>query len=281
MSSPNTQGKSDDLQFDRAQTSSGQPTGAGTSVSCVVCKRAIETEYYTANGKPVCRDCRQRVETESATPRGAGTLLRALTYGIGAAIAGAAIYYAVMAIADLEIGIVAILIGYMVGYAVRKGAAGRGGRRFQIIAAVLTYWAVGLAYSPFAFKGMIEGKGPKTTASSVSDSAVSAGRIADSARANALGDSVHATNVDTTAKPVTRKSAEPVSTKAFIVALGALLFLVFALPVVAIFGSMPSGLISAFIIFIGLRQAWKMTAGTKVEFSGPHKVGGGPAKATS
>ena len=41
----------------------------------------------------------------------------------------------------------------MVGWAIRKGTAGRGGRRFQILAAVLTYWAVGLAYTPLAFKG--------------------------------------------------------------------------------------------------------------------------------
>jgi len=61
---------------------------------------------------------------EATSGKGAGKLIRAGVFGLGAAIAGAAIYYAVMAIADLEIGIVAILIGYMVGYAVRKGAAG-------------------------------------------------------------------------------------------------------------------------------------------------------------
>ena len=52
--------------------------------------------------------------------------------GLGAGIVGAAIYYAVIAITHLEIGIVAILIGYMVGRAVRKGARGHGGLRFQI-----------------------------------------------------------------------------------------------------------------------------------------------------
>ena len=65
-----------------------------------------------------------------------------------AAIPGAILYYAVIAITNFEIGIVAIAIGYMVGWAVRKGAGGRGGRRFQVLALVLTYWAVGLAYTP-------------------------------------------------------------------------------------------------------------------------------------
>ena len=62
----------------------------------------------------------------------------AAIFGLGAALAGAAIYYAVIAITHFEIGLVAILIGYMVGYAVRKGAGGRGGLRFQILAALLT-----------------------------------------------------------------------------------------------------------------------------------------------
>ena len=86
-------------------------------------------------------------------PRGAGPFVMALLFGLGAGIAGAIIYYAVIAITNFEIGIVAILIGYMVGYAVRKGAGGRGGRRFQVLAVALTYIAVGLAYTPIAMKG--------------------------------------------------------------------------------------------------------------------------------
>src|SRR5690349_309750 len=153
MSSPETQGKNDDLQFDRAQTSAGagQPGASAPTVTCVACRRAIDTEYFTVNGKAVCRDCRQQVEAQLATPQDIGTLVRALVLGIGAAIAGAAIYFAVAYFGHLEIALVAILIGYMVGYMVRKGAAGRGGRRFQITAAALTYWSVGLAYSSLVF----------------------------------------------------------------------------------------------------------------------------------
>ena len=60
-------------------------------------------------------------------------------------------------------------------------------------------------------------------------------------------------------------------------ALGALAVLVFALPVISVFGSLPFGLISALIIFIGMRQAWKMTATPELQISGPYKVGGGRA----
>jgi hypothetical protein len=45
------------------------------------------------------------------------------------------------------------------------------------------------------------------------------------------------------------------------------------LPVLMIVGSFPSGLISAFIIFIGMRQAWRMTGAPSLEILGPYRVG--------
>jgi hypothetical protein len=203
-----------ELQFDRVETSAGGGAAQATpGVRCAVCGKDVGDRYYNANGKPICENCRDVVLSATVTPRSPGLLAVATLFGLGAAIAGAAIYYAVIAIANLEIGIVAILIGYMVGWAVRRGAGGRGGRRFQIVAVVLTYWAVGLAYAPLAYRGM----------------------------PNA--------------------------------ALGALFPLIFALPVISVFGSMPFGLISALIIFIGMRQAWVMTAAPKLDISGPYRVG--------
>ena len=140
MSSDDVQTGRDELQFDRVETSGEQPgeRTAGPDVTCVVCGKSVGSEYYHINDKPVCESCRQTVIAAAVTPRTAGPLVRAGLFGLVAAIAGAAIYYAVIAITKFEIGLVAILIGYMVGYMVRKGAGGRGGRRFQILAVVLT-----------------------------------------------------------------------------------------------------------------------------------------------
>src|SRR4029079_11991284 len=139
----------DALQFDRVVAGSSaaavRPTGG---VVCAACQTAIPTEYFDLRGHVVCAPCRHRLESAAEPPRGAVPLLIAGACGLGAGIAGAIVYYSVIAIAHLEIGIVAILIGYMVGYAVRRGAGGRGGLRFQILAAVLPYGAVGLAYAP-------------------------------------------------------------------------------------------------------------------------------------
>ena len=53
-----------------------------------------------------------------------------------------------------------------------------------------------------------------------------------------------------------------------------------ALPVLVVIGSLPSGLISAFIIFIGMRQAWKMTGAPVVKVLGPYRVGVSQAAAS-
>jgi hypothetical protein len=181
-------------------------------------------------------------------------------FGLGAGIVGAAIYYAVIAIANLEIGIVAILIGYMVGYAVRKGAGGRGGRRFQVLAVALTYLSVALAYTPLAVKQAIDGDRDTAT----------------TAAAPASGDDGHAARPATDSGPVA--TPKPSGRRALMMVVF-LLAIVAALPVMVVVGSLPSGLISAFIIFIGMRQAWRMTGTPVLQILGPYRVG--PAATTS
>jgi hypothetical protein len=126
------------LNFDTAATPTTLLTASG--VTCAACQRALDTEYFDINGLSVCGACRDVVTRQAQTPRDWATLAKAGAFGVGAAIAGAALYYAVIKITNLEIGLVAIAIGYMVGYAVKRATAGRGGRRFQVLALVLTYW---------------------------------------------------------------------------------------------------------------------------------------------
>jgi hypothetical protein len=263
----------DALQFDRV-VGAGAPDDASRSagVVCANCGTAIATEYFHVGAHPVCAPCRDLVQASVATPRGWGALVKAAVYGVGAAIAGAIIYYAVIAITGWQIGIVAILIGYMVGYMVRKGAGGKGGRRFQIVALVLTYWSVGLAYSPMALEG--DAKDEKNAVSQT-DSSRAAPR--DSSAAVRSDSSITSAPAATTrnAKATPHEGAGRV----LLVGIGAILLLTFVLPVLMVVGSLPSGLISAIIIFIGLRQAWRMTAAPVLSVSGPYKVGAGPSSA--
>ena len=235
-----------DLQFETAVPQAGAPA-AGAS-QCGYCARPIGAEYYDVSGRTTCGTCHATIDTLMQTPRGAGPLLMAALFGVVAGIAGAIIYYAVIAITKLEIGIVAILIGYMVGYAVRKGAGGRGGRRFQVLAVVLTYTAVGLAYTPIAFRAALNDRKPSTAGAPAS------------APAN------------------TQSTADPAAPRPSLIKLVALLAgFVVALPVLVIASNLPGGLITGAIIFFGMQQAWRMTGLPPVVISGPFRVGDGPA----
>ena len=137
------------LQFDRVETDRRQGTPPPSEgLGC----KAIRTEYFSWNGAPLCETCKATLETARRTANAWSTFGRAVVFGIGATIAGAVLYYGVIAITKLEIGLVAIAIGYMVGYSVRRGSRGWGGRRYQILALLLTYYSVGLAYFPLAMQ---------------------------------------------------------------------------------------------------------------------------------
>jgi len=236
------------LQFDRAVSS--QPASPGLSVTCAACRKSIADEYYDVNGHTVCARCRTVLEASAETPAGMGPLAIAAACGFFAALAGSIIYYVILDFAHLEIGIVAVLIGYMVGYAVRKGARG-GGLRFQILAVVLTYAAVAFAYAPILIRGTIEAQNKKRATQQT--------QVTGSTQAS----------VSPSAEPSSRR----IDPTAAVVGIATLLALSFALPVLIIFNTFPSGLISAFIILFGLRQAWKMTAAPHIQVLGPYRVG--------
>jgi hypothetical protein len=104
------------LQFETAIPSVPADTGSHQQgVTCVACQRAILDKYFDVNAQSVCEACRNEIAQQVETPREWGVLGRACLFGFVAAILGAVLYYAVIAITDFEIGIVAITIGYMVG----------------------------------------------------------------------------------------------------------------------------------------------------------------------
>jgi hypothetical protein len=247
---------SEPLQFDRVVADDSISAGLRDRVAarCVVCGTAINTDYYQVNDKVVCDRCRVAVEASAETPSGVAPFVRAGLFGLGAGLFGAIVYYAVIAILNLEIGIVAILIGYMVGYAVRTGAGGRGGRRFQVLAVALTYASIALAYTPMVF-----------TPPSEPDK-----QVTQSAPAAEAG-----------GRPVSASSAAPARQRSPIIVLGLLLGFIAALPVIIIFGSLPSGLISGAIIFFGMSQAWRMTGVPKLKILGPYRVGAASASASA
>lgn len=135
------------LQFDRAEFVS--PAGA----SCARCKAPLTVGYYTVGRDVLCAACAAHAVEVMRGGSGVGRGLRAIVLGVLASGLGAGIYFAVAEITGVEIGLVAIVVGFLVGIAVRIGSRGRGGGFYQLLAVFLTYAAIGASY--FA-TGMVE-----------------------------------------------------------------------------------------------------------------------------
>src|ERR1035437_6778208 len=122
-----------DLQFQHAEPIAEASSSEGSAPACVVCKQPVGGAYYQAQGQAVCPPCAERIRTgqQTAPPL---SLMRAALYGSGAALGGCALYALVAIVLHAEIGLIAILVGWMVGKAIRHGSYGRGGRPQQILA---------------------------------------------------------------------------------------------------------------------------------------------------
>lgn len=224
-----------DIQFQHAEPLPPPPP-EGTAL-CVACHTPITGQYFHAQGQVVCPMCADRIQSgQQKAP--AASLWRAALYGAGAALAGSIIYASVALLFKLEIGLIAILIGFMVGKAVRHGSRGLGGRPQQILAVVLTYFAITTSYIPVFIAAQIN---------------------------------------KPAAQAQQQKSAEPVAQEKPRMGLGMILvMLVFLAAAAPFFGlTSISGLIGLFIIFIGLQRAWHMTGRGELLIMGPYE--GAPA----
>jgi hypothetical protein len=148
-----TSGAAGDLSFDRAIPAAAVSVGGSGGVTCANCQRSLIDVYHTANGEPICANCRHILEGATRGVTQPAVLVRALAFGLVATLAGAFLYWAVIRFANLEIGLIAIASGWMIGKALRAGANGRGGRALQFIGAGLVYLSVALAYFPFVMQG--------------------------------------------------------------------------------------------------------------------------------
>jgi hypothetical protein len=248
------------LQFDTAHAGD---VAAATAATCASCSAPIHSEYYEANGSVVCADCRGKLAVMTTSTGGMRRFRRALGFGLAAAIAGALCYYAFRELTGIDFGLVAVLVGFMVGKAVFVGGERRGGRRYQVLAVVLTYFAMASTYLPIALSELREGR----TVASDSTKAAARGKSAVVAR-----DSVSvATPTDSaTAPKASKATAEKVGFGTFLIALGAMVLFTAALPIIVGFSS----IISVVILGVGLMQAWRMNRAVVINVTGPYRLAG-------
>jgi hypothetical protein len=248
------------LQFDHAETGE-RPANAPT---CAACKTEIRGVYYSTGTDVVCEPCRNAVESHQTGGSGSARFARALGLGVAAAALGAAIYYAVLAITGYEIGLIAIVVGFLVGAAVNKGSRGRGGWVYQTLAIALTYSAIVVTYIPFIVKEFSD----RPAATSVRDSAAAPAKLTPPA-ADPAPDSGRASAADSARARTRRQDANDINP---FVALGLLFLLAAAAPFLAGLDN----IIGILIIGFALWEAWKMNRRVPMQIEGPFRLAAAP-----
>ena len=281
--------KPDEIQFDQAEYATPVPGGP----VCSACNRPILDSYYEINGNVVCASCRQGIE---ASFRGGSRLaraLRAMVFGSLAAMVGAVLYYAFVRLTNINFGLVAVVLGLMVGGAVRRGSGNRGGRFYQFLAVFLTYAAIAGMMAPAVIEGFRKALLRKPHADAVAKhlekpaakaAALPKARVViKDAPAPPLVDIPANPFADAPAEVVTEKVTVPkdaearnierapepeltAMTVALLVAFVAFIF--WASPVLEAFQAPISGLIYCFALW----EAWKMNKAVQLVFNGPFRV---------
>jgi hypothetical protein len=231
----------DGLQFERAEFDQTP------SIECAQCKTPLHGSYFDVNGQTVCERCRYAIEAALTSGSSSGRAFRAMGAGLGAAIGGAVLYYAIAAITGYAIGLIAIAVGYGVGVAVRWGSGGRGGRGYQILAVGLTYLAIVSTYIPPLIQDFREAQ--------------------QQANASTTGGTTAATATTVSASP-DATAAPPRGAITIALAIVVLLGIAVVLPFLGGF----QNIIGIFIIAIGLWEAWKLNRRTEIVISGPHAI---------
>jgi hypothetical protein len=211
---------------------------------CQFCHQPIAGNYYRANGAMTCPGCAEKVKGEKARDTHSA-FVRAVLFGVGAAVVGMILYAAFEIMTGISIGYAALAVGWMIGKAMITGSSGVGGRRYQIVAVLLTYFAVSTAAVPVMIDYVR--KHPE---------------VRQSSRQNANPDNLNSDSGSQT-QP-TEKHKMDISR-----AIGALLLFGLASPFLELFSSPLSGLIGLVILFVGMQFAWRFTAGRPIELLGP------------
>ncbi len=259
-----------DLQFERAQFD-----GAAPQPECQMCKTPLHGSYFEANGETVCERCCYTLREGGPTGSRAGRVLRAIGAGLGAALGGAILYWAILAATGYEFGLIAIVVGFAVGKAVHWGSRGRGGWAYQALAIGLTYMSIVSAYVPMIFteptsvtEALAAPPDDATADDATADDATAdEATAADATAADATAadaTAADATAADATATEVAPAEARRLGLVGLIFALG----IVLAIPFLLGF----QNIIGLIIIGIGMYEAWKLNRRVELVITGPHAL---------
>jgi hypothetical protein len=230
---------------------------------CKSCDTTLTSRYYRINGALTCENCAERLKQQ--VPKDShSAFVRGIVFGLGGAFLGLILYAAFGILTGLVIGYVSLAVGYIVGKAIKMGSGGMGGRRYQIAAALLSYSAVSIAAIPIYISQMMKDK--KAEKQTQVQHALPQPSAPAQQQAPEAGD---------TAVPQMPPSETPAPQRKpsmGAAGLGAALGLLVLVGLVSPFLELQDtfhGIIGLIILFVGIRIAWRLTAGVKVDILGP------------
>jgi hypothetical protein len=255
------------LNFDKADFGD-----ATSGPKCGACNTDLRISYFEVNGAAVCPNCRAHIAALDSPEGGAGRFVRAVVFGMAGGAVGAAAWYAVARLFNLEIGLIAILVGWLVGSGVHKGSQGRGGLKYQLLAAFLTYASIVTTYIPTIYNQLVQqAETPSTPGETppAADGKPGAGGEPEGAATNAPPP---ATVAASSVPPATAPTSAAAALKGLVIA-GAILYAIaFAAPFLMGFQNIIGILIIGFAVY----QAWKMNGRRVLEIKGPFRVSATP-----
>jgi predicted lipid-binding transport protein (Tim44 family) len=230
---------------------------------CKSCKQAISGAYFRINGSLACERCTTQLQAQLPKDNHA-SFVRALMFGIGAAILGLIGYAAFSIITGIQIGYLSLAVGWLIGKAMRTGSRGIGGLRYQIAAALFTYAAVSMAAIPIYLSQVNKQKAtqPPQVQTAPATPGASTGDSESDESASSSGTAA------ATAHPKPRINP--------FVAIGLLALLGLASPFLELQDPF-HGVIGLIILFVGIRFAWQQTGAPKIDIVGPFQAARAPA----
>ena len=241
------------LQFDKAEIDD-----APAAPTCASCKKPVTT-YFQIGAVVVCSTCRDAVVRALEVGKAPGRFVRALLQGGLAAIGGAVVWYFIREITHLEIGLVAVGVGILVGMAVKRASGGFGGKRYQALAVALTYASITMSNVPLIVSE-IRKQAPSAVVAQGAAPVPGASPVASPA-----SDAPEEAQPEAAAGE--HKGSSP-SVSGFFVAWAWIFALALAMP----FLSGVQNILGIVIIGIGLYQAWKINRFVPPAVLGPFEV---------
>jgi len=240
------------------QFATAEYASPGGSENCKSCNRPISGSYYRVNGALACSNCVTQLQSQLPNDSHSA-FVRGMIFGVGGAILGLILYSTFGIVTGLEIGYLSLAVGYIVGKAIRMGSGGVGGRRYQIAALVLTYFAVSVSAVPIGIYESIKAAKAKPHPVSSSTSVTGESSKVDSGVENAAGPE---------AKAVANDEKPGIGVGKL---LGTLLLFGLASPFLELQNPV-NGALGIVILLVGIRIAWRLTAAPQIDIIGPFQT---------